>query len=107
MTDHRLINARFDAHGSDLAGQFIGSVGTLPRVTATSERPLHLEGPGVTESELPGAEGDLRYRATGLPLLEHTGGRYFLVCDGWSLTYGVVFVLPDDDTSVRLDLVQD
>jgi hypothetical protein len=93
--------------GSDLARQFIANVSALPRVSATSERPLYLEGPGVTESELPGAEGDLRYRSTGLRLLDHTGGRYFLVSDGWSPTYGVVFVLPDDDTSVRLDFVQD
>lgn len=93
--------------GSELARQFVDGVGVLPRVSALSERPLHLEGPGVAEAELPGVEGDLRYRTTGLRFLEHTGGRYFLVSDGWTPTYGVVFVIPDDDRSVRLDFVHD
>ena len=93
--------------GGELARDFIDGVGSLPRVAATSEHPLRLEGPGITEAELPGAEGDMRYRTTGLRFLEHTGGRYFLVSDGWSPTYGVVFVIPDDDRSVRLDFVHD
>jgi hypothetical protein len=93
--------------GTDLALQFAGQVGALPRVSATSEGPLDLEGPGVVVAELPGADGDVNYRYTGLRFLEHTGGRWFLVSDGWSPTYGVVFVLPDDDTSLRLDFVRD
>ena len=68
---------------------------------------MHLDGPGVVETELTPAEGGLRYRYTGLRLLEHTGAKYFLVSDGWTPTYGVVFVLPADDPTMRLDFVRD
>lgn len=44
---------------------------------------------------------------TGLRLLEHTGDKLFLVSDGWTPEYGVVFVLRDDDRTVRLDFVRD
>lgn len=51
-------------------------------------------------------DGEVRYRYEGLRLLEHTGGRYFLISDGWTRRYGVLFVVPDDG-SLRLELVRD
>lgn len=95
--------------GDRLADDFVGNVDRLPGVVVSSERSLFLDGPGVDEVPLPGSgeEGALRYRYEGLRLLEHTGGRYFLVSDGWSPTYGVVWVLDSDDESIRLDFVRD
>lgn len=95
--------------GDRLADDFVGNVDRLPGVVVSSERSLFLDGPGVDEVPLPGPEADgaLRYRYVGLRLLEHTGGHYFLVSDGWSPTYGVVWVLESDDDSIRLDFVRD
>jgi hypothetical protein len=95
--------------GDRLADNFVGNVDRLPGVVVLSERSLFLDGPGVDEVPLPGSEeeGALQYRYEGLRLLEHTGGHYFLVSDGWSPTYGVVWVLESDDDSIRLDFVRD
>jgi hypothetical protein len=38
--------------------------------------------------------------------MEHTGGNYFLVSDGWSGEHGVVIVLPDDDPGLRMEFVR-
>jgi hypothetical protein len=95
--------------GDRLADDFAGEVDRLPGIVVSSERALFLEGPGVDEQRLPGpdADGALRYRYEGLRLLEHTGGKFFLLSDGWTTEYGVVFVLRDDDQSVRFDFVRD
>jgi hypothetical protein len=95
--------------GDRLADDFVAEVDRLPGVVVSSERALFLEGPEVDEQRLPGAHADgaLRYRYEGLRLLEHTGGKFFLVSDGWTTEYGVVFVMRDDDRSVRLDFVRD
>jgi hypothetical protein len=93
--------------GLQLARYIVDSIDRLPGVVIYSKGRLHLDGPGVVETKLSGAEGDLRYRYGGLRLLEHTGGKYFLLSDGWTTTYGVVFVLADDDDSLRVDFVRD
>jgi hypothetical protein len=95
--------------GDRLADEFVDDVDGLAGVVVLSEQPLFLDGPGIDEAPLPGpdAEGALQYRYDGLRLLEHTGGRYFLVSDGWTPTYGVVFVLEADDDTIRLDFVRD
>jgi len=95
--------------GDRLADDFVDEVDRLPGVVVSSQLPLFLDGPGVDEDPLqgPNADGVLRYRYEGLRLLEHTGGRYFLVSDGWTPTYGVVFVLEAHDDTLRLDFVRD
>jgi len=71
-----------------------------PRATAFSATPLGIEAPGVHEQRLdpgPGAGPDAaRYRTTGLRFLTRSGGRLFLVHDGWTPRRGTVIVLPDD-----------
>jgi hypothetical protein len=95
--------------GDRLADDFVDEVDRLAGVVVLSEQPLFLDGPGVDKDPLPGpdADGALQYRYEGLRLLEHTGGRYFLVSDGWTPTYGVVFVLDAHDDTIRLDFVRD
>ena len=92
--------------GVSLADDLAGRVDELPAVALYSEEPLHMAGPGVEEDPLPGGEGELRYRYTGLRLYDHTGGRLLLVSDLWSPTYGVVYVV-DDDEPIRIDFVHD
>jgi hypothetical protein len=88
--------------GRGYAERIARTVGSLPRVTVTSPDPLGVLAPGVTEEAvtLPGPTGahNVRYRTTGLRLLVSSGGRVFLLTEGWRPGQGAVVVLPDDDT---------
>jgi hypothetical protein len=72
-----------------------------PRATVFSATPLGIQAPGVREQRLteePGAGKEaLRYRTTGLRFLVRSGGRMFLVHDGWTPQRGTVIVLPDNE----------
>jgi Predicted exporters of the RND superfamily len=97
-----------EVDGARLARLYVSDLGRLPGVVVYSQHRLHLEGPGVFEHEFPGTDPDsMRYRYQGLRLFEHTGGRFFLISDGWTSSYGVVFMLRDGDESIRLDFVRD
>jgi hypothetical protein len=78
----------------------------LTRVVVYSPKQLLIDAPAVQEKLLGGRDAAYRYRYTGLRLLEHTGGRYFLISDGWTERYGVVVMLADTDP-VRLEFVRD
>jgi hypothetical protein len=88
--------------GRGYAHRIAQTVGSLPRVTVTSPDPLGVEAPGVTEEAvtIPAGIGTptIRYRTTGLRLLVSSGGRVFLLSEGWRPGNGVVVVLPDDST---------
>lgn len=92
--------------GTSLAKETTRNVRTLTGVVVYSKERLHLDVPGAAEQQLPGEDG-YRFRYPGLRLLDHTGGRWFLVSDEWSPRYGVVVVLADDDDSLRLEFVRD
>lgn len=77
----------------------------LPGVVLSSDQPLHLEGPGVTVEELPGPSSTL-YRYSGLRLLQYARDTYFLVSDGWSKELGVVFVVPEDSPTLRIQFLR-
>jgi hypothetical protein len=86
--------------GRGYAQQIEATVHQLPRATALSTSPLGIEAPGVREERIAaGPEdgtGTVRYRTTGLRLLASSGGRMFLLHDGWRPEDGTVIVLPDD-----------
>lgn len=73
----------------------------LPRVTAFSSSPLGIEAPGVREQPIAGGPapgtGAARYRTTGLRFLVSSGGRMFLLHDGWKPRTGTVIVVPDNE----------
>jgi hypothetical protein len=92
--------------GTELAENFSAEVTTLPSVVIYSPRHLHIDAPGAIEEPLPAAESAYRYRYVGLRLLEHTGGHYFLISDQWSPRYGVVVMLGDTDSAIRLEFVR-
>ena len=93
--------------GIQLARDIVADTDQLPSVIVYSEGRLHLDGPSVIETRLSNVEGGIQYRYSGLRLLEHTDDKYFLISDGWTPTYGVLFTLRDDDESVRIDLIRD
>jgi hypothetical protein len=86
--------------GRGYALEIARKVPALPRATAFSATPLGIQAPGVDEERLDaglGADGKaLRYRTTGLRFLVRSGGRMFLLHDGWTPQRGTVIVLPDN-----------
>lgn len=80
-------------------GQALGianNIDSQPRATAYSAHPLGIKAPGVHEDKI--NMGDtVIYRTTGLRLLVQSGGRLFLLHDGWTPQHGTVIVLPDND----------
>ncbi|MGH3902979.1 MAG: hypothetical protein ACRDTE_02080 [Pseudonocardiaceae bacterium] len=92
--------------GTELARSFQAELPTLTRVVVYSAEDLHINAPGVRSELLMSGDEPSGFRYAGLRLLEHTGGRYFLVSDEWSPRYGVVVMLADD-APVRLEFVRD
>jgi hypothetical protein len=87
--------------GRGYALEIARTVPTLPRATAFSPVPLSIQAPGVREERVdadPDAGKDaLRYRTTGLRFLARSGGRMFLLHDGWTPQRGTVIILPDNE----------
>jgi len=87
--------------GRGHAQQTAATVSRLPRVTAFSTTSLGIEAPGVREERIeadPNTGNDaIRYRTTGLRFLASSGGRIFLLHDGWKPRGGTVIVLPDNE----------
>ncbi|MFJ5958577.1 hypothetical protein ACIQC5_21780 [Paenarthrobacter sp. NPDC092416] len=73
----------------------------LPTAVVYSKARLAVTAPNVREVSA-GTEAEPLYRYTGLRLLVVSGGRIFLLNDGWTLAAGRVVVLPDDG-SVRVE----
>jgi hypothetical protein len=92
--------------GNAFADHFASHVGDLTQVAVYASRRLHLTAPGVTETPIPGDKDAYRYRYTGLRLVLHSGGHYFLISDGWTPRHGVVLMLGDDDP-LRLEFLRD
>jgi hypothetical protein len=85
------------AVGRGYARQVQASVPDLPRATVFSSTPLGLEAPGVVETPIVEGGKTVHYRTTGLRLLVVSGGRAFLLPNGWRAGSGTVVVLPDND----------
>ncbi|MEV6271416.1 hypothetical protein AB0L64_29925 [Kribbella sp. NPDC051936] len=85
------------AVGRGYARQVQDNVRYLPRATVFSSTPLGLEAPGVVEEPIVEGGKTVHYRTTGLRLLVVSGGRAFLLPNGWRAGSGTVVVLPDND----------
>ena len=92
--------------GQNLGLSLTAELPYLTRVVVYSSKRLVITAPQVKEEPLQTAETAYRFRYTGLRFLDHTGGNYFLVSDGWTPRYGVVVVLAETDP-VRLEFVRD
>lgn len=73
----------------------------LPTAVVYSGERLAVTVPNVREESV-GTEAAPLFRYSGLRLLVVSGGRIFLLNDGWNLAQGRVVVLPDDG-SVRVE----
>jgi hypothetical protein len=91
--------------GNELADRLIRDLRLQNAVTVYSAKRLFLSGPGITETGLPGQNSAYAFRYTGLRLLAHAGGRYFLVSDQWTPGRGAVMVLGEKE-AVRLEFSQ-
>jgi hypothetical protein len=67
----------------------------LPAVRVYSERSLGVADTVAHAEQLTGPDERYPHRYTGLRLLVVSGGKYFLVPDGWTRARGTVLVLPD------------
>jgi hypothetical protein len=86
--------------GRGYAQQVEANVEDMPRVTVFSGASLGIEAPGVLEEPMTRAPANgtaFRYRTSGLRFLVSSGGRMFLLHDGWTVGDGTVVVLPDND----------
>jgi len=90
-----------DVVGRGYARRIEQRVSQLPSATAFSADPLGVLAPGVREERIDvGPDSDsatLRYRTIGMRFLVRSGGRVFLLHDGWTLEEGTVIVLPDSE----------
>lgn len=88
-----------DALGRGRAKRLAQSLSTRPSVVVYSKDRLQL---GVPETRLDRRDSAYSFRYTGLRLLVRSGGKYFLLPDGWSKQNGVAIVLPDTN-ALRLE----
>jgi hypothetical protein len=92
--------------GTNLGRRLAAELPYRTQVVVYSPKRLEITAPDVKEESLSRADSAYRFRYTGLRLLDHVGGHYFLVSDGWTPRYGVVIALSDTDP-VRLEFVRD
>jgi|ERR1700720_361940 hypothetical protein len=85
--------------GRGIAENIEQNSSALPKATAISESPLGIDAPHVETAPITVGPKTL-YRTTGLRLLGESGGRLFLLNEGWNRRGGRIIVL-DDDKSVR------
>jgi hypothetical protein len=104
------VGAHADLRGQRLAKRTAANLDSLPSVVVYSRHRLHLDGLGVVETALRGADSAYGYRYSGLRLFARSGTRTFLVPSRWCRMdvdegceqHGVTFVL-EDDAALRLD----
>ncbi|MFI7704201.1 hypothetical protein [Nonomuraea sp. NPDC049480] len=76
---------------------------TLPGAVVYTPQRLHLAGAGITETPLPGQNAMYRYRYSGLSLLIHSNGKYFLLPACWPMTWPIQAIALPADGSLRLE----
>jgi hypothetical protein len=91
--------------GHERALRAAARLASRPSVIVYSAKRLHIDGPGVRETELREPDSAERFRYSGLRLLFRANGKYFLVPEGWSPSNGVTIVLPDIE-AFRLEFVR-
>lgn len=74
----------------------------LPEVTLLSAGRLHINGPGVVETELDGSDGAYGFSYERLYLLQRSGEKYFLLTEGWQESQGRLLIFADSE-SIRLE----
>jgi hypothetical protein len=91
--------------GTKDARTFELSLAVQHQAVVYSRQRLQIFGPGITSTELDPRNAAYVYRYSGLRLLAHSGGRWFLLPAGWRSDNGtLVTILDDSDTGIRVAL---
>ncbi|MDO9301159.1 MAG: hypothetical protein Q7T89_07240 [Anaerolineales bacterium] len=75
----------------------------LPAVTVYSQKPLMLEGAGITTETISEDPDTFRYRYQGLRFLVRSGGKYFLLPNLWKKDVSFAIILSESD-SIRVEV---
>ena len=78
------------------------NLSSQPEVTVFSAKSLDFDALGITVTKITSADSAYKFRYSGLRLLIHSAGKYFLVNDRWSHQHGVTIVL-QDTPDIRLE----
>jgi hypothetical protein len=89
--------------GRSRALRIHANLASLPSVTVLSKQRLLIDAPGTTEARVGSRGSAYRYRVSGLKLLIRSGGKYFMLSDGWEPSVGVAIVLVDSP-DIRVEL---
>jgi len=90
--------------GNARAEQTVHELPKRPSIVVYSSKRLAISSPGIREEQLAGSASAYTYRYSGLKLLLHSGGRYFLLPARWSDSNRITVVIPDD-VGMRFDAV--
>jgi hypothetical protein len=90
------------ALGRGRAAGAAATLNTRPLVTVFAPKRLDITGIGVVERLLTGENLAYHYRYSGLRLLIRSGGKYFLLPNGWTRSRGTAIVL-DDSPAYRFE----
>src|SRR5438105_5460425 len=91
-----------NALGTEHAQQFVATLVERPGVEVYSRERLQLTSGGVLEALIGDGGSAYRFRYSGLRLLVHSTGSYFLLPASWSPRHGAVIVLPESP-SIRFE----
>jgi len=83
------------ALGRGRAARLARGLSARPHVVVFAPKRLDIRAAGVVEQRLTGDDRAYRYRYSGLRLLIRSGGKYFLLPEGWTRSNGVAIVLAD------------
>lgn len=92
-----------DRVGQAQAKRLLGDRSLTSSVVLFSREPLGIRGPGVKVAPAPVGSAPYRWRITGLRLLAHSGGRLFLLPDGWKRGRDALLVI-SDGVGTRIEL---
>ncbi|MET8155025.1 hypothetical protein ABZT47_01550 [Sphaerisporangium sp. NPDC005289] len=82
--------------GRGLADRVAGNLGNRISVTIYSPKDLQIHAPGVKVTAFDGENSAYGFCYTGLRLLQRSGGKYFLLPDGWTPADRKVIAIADD-----------
>jgi hypothetical protein len=73
-----------------------------PGVRIYSKHSLALRIPAIVETKLKTADSEYHFEYSGMRLLVHSAGKYFLMPEGWTHESGTTFIL-EDNSSIRIE----
>jgi hypothetical protein len=99
-----LVTLHAQRTGAEFGDRFVAALPNHPEVVLYSAERLAVAGPGIAVAPI-GQDGSrFKFRYTGLRMLIHTHGRYFLVASGWQQGRDATYVIGSTDDT-RIDVI--